>query len=157
MHWTAMLMQDMATRWLSFMTVLSLTPSTVSPTNSSKQRCVHAHHWATYIVKTSRKSSSYPWFLNFCLEAVVDVVNKTSIFIQYSCLIGPLRGYMNWHMTNLDTPSKQRKEGHQFVITWLNLMWLLTHSHNMINHDLHALVHGCGYDDARNWYIFDTD
>ena len=48
---------------------------------------------------------------------------------------------------NPDAPSKCWKEGRRLVITRLYLMWLLTRSHNMINHSLCVLVRGSGYDD----------
>ena len=35
--------------------------------------------------------------LFFKSYAVVDRVYKTQIFIECSCLIAPLHGYMNWH------------------------------------------------------------
>ena len=43
------------------------------------------------------RSSSYPQSSNLCSEAVVDGVYKTLIFIQCSCFIAPMCGYMNCH------------------------------------------------------------
>ena len=36
-------------------------------------------------------ASYYPWSSNLCLEAVVDRVYKTRIFIECSCLLDPAR------------------------------------------------------------------
>ena len=47
-------------------------------------------------------------------------------------------------MKSLDAASKHLKECRRLLITRLNLMWLLTRSHDMINHSLRALVGGGG-------------
>ena len=61
-----------------------------------------------------------------------------------SCLMAPLCAYMNRHCDESDTPSR-----HWFVIKQFYSMWLLTHSHNMINHGFRALVHGQCF-----WFCF---
>ena len=76
--------------------------------------------------------------------AVVDGVYKTWIFIQCSCLIAPLPDYMNRHCEEQGC-SFMTPEGRSPIgIMRLYLMWLLTRSHNMINHGLHCI----GYDDG---------
>ena len=47
-----------------------------------------------------------------------------------------------YELKNPDAPSKHWKEGRQLVIMRLYSMSLLTHSHDMINHGLHALFQG---------------
>ena len=47
-----------------------------------------------------QQPSSYSLSLNLCSDTVVDGVCKIRIFIQCSCLIAPLCGYMNRHCEN---------------------------------------------------------
>ena len=57
------------------------------------------HYWfgliCWYFYYIYEWTSSYPWSPNLCPEAVVDCVGKPRIFIQYSCLIAPRRGYVS--------------------------------------------------------------
>ena len=96
------------------------------------------------------ESSSYPWSFNLCSEAVVDVVNKTGIFIQCSCLIGPLRGYMNRHCEEHGC-SFQTLEG-RLPIGYYTTLFRCGNFHIliMINHGLCAMFGGCGYDNELN-------
>ena len=89
-------------------------------------------------MKWSLEHIIVPTVIQSCSEAVV----KYQIFIQCSRLIAPLRGYMNRHYEEPEGPF-QTMEGRSPIGYYAAYsMWLLTRSHNMINHGLRALVGG---------------
>ena len=93
-----------------------------------------------FFSKFQVSASSYPRFST--VVTVVDGDYKTWIFIQCSCLTALCVAIGIIIVNNQDAPSKHYKEGRRLVTKQLNSMWLLLHSHNMINHSLSALVWG---------------
>ena len=81
-----------------------------------------------------------PTLLELLLEAVVDGVYNTQIFIQCSCLIVPLHGFMKRHCEKLGC-SFQTLEGRPPIGYYTTLFLLVTYTlTHMINHGLRALV-----------------
>ena len=93
--------------------------------------------------KVSMNPSSYLRSSNFWSEAVVDGDFKSLIFIQCSCLIAPLRGYMNRHCEDSGC-SLKTLEGRSLIGNYTASFDMVAYlrSHNMINHGLRALVQG---------------
>ena len=91
--------------------------------------------------------SSYPRSPNLCPEVVVDCVGKPRIFIQYSCLITPPRGYESaLFRTRMLLPNAERK-----IADWLLRGFIqCANIQVLIARSITASVHkfgGGGYDD----------